>query len=66
MKSLWVENNIWNNWSFQLHWNNMEWVDPRIHNRKTNPLCTITYNFYIIDNNETSQFFGHSNMNPIE
>ena len=59
MKSLWVESNIWNDWKFQLHCNNMQWVDPRICNHKTNLLCTITYNFYIMDNNETSHFVGN-------
>ena len=24
-------NEVWNDWKFQIHWNKLEWVVPRIH-----------------------------------
>ena len=24
-----MENQIWNDWKFQIHWNKLEWVNPR-------------------------------------
>ena len=28
-KKLYEANRWWNDWRFQLHWNNLEWVDPK-------------------------------------
>ena len=25
-----MENQIWNYWKFQIHWNNIEWLNPKI------------------------------------
>ena len=40
-------NNSWSDWKFQLHWNNIEWVEPNINNCKKNILFTSTYKLYI-------------------
>ena len=29
LKKLYEDNKWWNDWKFQLHWNNLEWLDPR-------------------------------------
>ena len=28
-KKIYEANKWWNDWKFQLHWNNTEWVNPR-------------------------------------
>ena len=28
-KKIYEANRWWNDWRFQLHWNNLEWVDPK-------------------------------------
>ena len=28
-KKLYEDNRWWNYWKFQLHWNKLEWVDPK-------------------------------------
>ena len=39
-KSLWSVNNNWNDRKLQLHWSNLEWVDTKTLNLKTNSFCT--------------------------
>ena len=29
LKKLYEANQWWNDWKFQLHWNKLEWVNPR-------------------------------------
>ena len=29
VETLYEDNRYWNDWIFQLHWNNPEWVNPR-------------------------------------
>ena len=32
-------NQYWNYWKFQIHWNRLKWVDPRIHDERKNLFC---------------------------
>ena len=34
-----MANQIWNDWKFQIHWNELEWVNPRIRNEGKNTFC---------------------------
>ena len=49
-----MENQSWNDWKFQIHWNNIEWVDPRNHSEGNNPSCVSSKKIYLKDNNKTS------------
>ena len=64
-KIIWKANNGWIEYKFQLLWKDLEWVDPRTHNLKTNPFCTSTYKFYIKENNPLSHFVVHYNINLV-
>ena len=37
LKKLYKANKWYNNWKFQLHWNNLEWVNPRTFNKRNKP-----------------------------
>ena len=32
-------NKYWNDWKFQIHWNKIEWVNPRSCDEQKNPFC---------------------------
>ena len=32
-------NQEWCDWKFQIHWNKLEWVNPRIRDERKNPFC---------------------------
>ena len=34
---LFVSNMWWNDWKFQLHWNMLEWVDPKSKTKRVKP-----------------------------
>ena len=36
-KKLYEANRWWNGWKFQLHWNRLEWVDPKSTPKELNP-----------------------------
>ena len=37
LKKLSQSNRWWNYWKFQLHWNKLEWVDPKSTPKRFNP-----------------------------
>ena len=34
-----MENQSWNDWRFQIHWNKIDWVNPRNGSKGNNPFC---------------------------
>ena len=36
-KQLYEDNKWWNYWKFQLHWNKLEWVNPRAITKRNKP-----------------------------
>ena len=36
-KKLYESNKWWNDWKFQLHWNKLEWVDPKSNHKIVEP-----------------------------
>ena len=32
-------NEYWNDWKFKIHWNKLEWVNPRSRDEIKNPFC---------------------------
>ena len=56
----------WNDWKFQLHWNMLEWVDPKSTPKKVKPFSVSSKNFYINNNDRTAHFVGHSKLYPLD
>ena len=42
-KKLYESNRWWNDWRFQLHWNNLEWVDPKSTPKRVKPIYSFIY-----------------------
>ena len=47
-------NQYWNYWKFQIHWNKIEWVDPRNREEGENPFCVSSKNNCFVDNVKTA------------
>ena len=60
-----MANQNWNGWKFQIHWDKLEWVNPRIRNEKKPTLCAFQ-KFYLEDNNKTAHWVGHSRLKPLD
>ena len=43
---LYTSNSNWNNWKFQIHWNKLEWVNPRSKIKRKQPYSVYSYFFY--------------------
>ena len=39
MRKLTEAYKYWNDWKFKIHWNKLEWVNPRIRDEQKNLLC---------------------------
>ena len=59
-------NHNWNDWRFQIHWNKIEWINPRNRNEQKNPFCLSSKKFYMKDNNKTAHWFGHAKFKPLD
>ena len=60
-----MDNQSWDDWKFKIHWNKLEWVNPRNFSEGNNPFCVSSTIFYLKDNNKTSHWVGHSKLNPL-
>ena len=56
----------WNDWKFQLHWNMIEWVDPKTTPKRVKAYSVSSKKFYIINNDRTAHFVGHSKLTPLD
>ena len=63
---LFVSNMWWNNWKFQLHWNMLEWVNPKSTTKRVKPFSVSSKKFYINNNHRTAHFVGHSKLTPLD
>ena len=34
-------NHYWSDWKFQIHWNKIEWLNPRSHNEQNGFFCSL-------------------------
>ena len=59
-------NQNWNYWKFQIHWNKLEWVNPRNHNEQKIPFSVSSKKFYLKDNNKTAHWVGHAKLKPLD
>ena len=56
----------WNDWKPQLHWNMLEWVDPKSTPKRVKPFSVSSKKFYINNKYRTAHFFGHSKLTPLD
>ena len=47
-KKLYEANRWWNDWKFQLHWNKIEWVDPKYNPKRVNPILFLQKSFMLV------------------
>ena len=65
-KKLYECNRWWNDWKFHLHWNNLEWVDPKSTPKRVKLFSVSSKKFYINKNDRTAHFVGHSKLTPLD
>ena len=46
-KKLYEANRWWNDWKFQLHWNNLEWVDTKYNPKRVKPF-SVSSNCFVL------------------
>ena len=65
-KELFVSNMWCNDWKFQLHWNMLEWVNPKSKTKRVKPFSVSSNKFYNNNNDRTAHFVGHSQLAPLD
>ena len=63
---LFRSNMWWNDWKFQLHWNMLEWVNPKSTPKRVKPFSVYSKKLYINNNDRTAHFVGHSKLGPLD
>ena len=58
-------NQEWCDWKFQIHWNKLEWVNPRNCVERNNPFCVSSKNTFE-DNNKPAHWVGHSKLRSLD
>ena len=59
-------NRWWNDWNFQLHWNNLELVDPTYNHKRVKPYSVSSKKFYISRIDRKAHFVGHSRLKELD
>ena len=59
-------NRWWNDWKFQLHWNMLEWVDPKSTPKRVKSFSVSSKKFYINNNDRTAHFVGNSKLTTLD
>ena len=63
---LFKSNMWWNDWKLQLHWNMLEWVNPKSTNKRVKPFAASSKKFYNNNNDRTAHFVGRSKLTPLD
>ena len=56
----------WNDWKFQLHWNMLEWIDPKTIPKIVKPFSVSSNKFYIDNNDRTAHFVGNYKLTLLD
>ena len=65
-KKLYEANRWWNDWIFQLHCNNIGWVDPKYNPKIVKPFSVSSKTFYISKSDRTDHFVGHYKLKELD
>ena len=49
----------WNDWIFKMHWNKLEWVNPRSCIEEKNKFCVSSRIFFLKENNKTAHLVSN-------
>ena len=52
--------------NFQLHWNKLEWVDPKATPKRVKPFSVSSKKVYISKNDITAHFVSHSRVKELD
>ena len=63
---LYEANRWWNDWKFQLHWKNIERVDPKSNPKIVKPYYVSSKTFYINKSDRTAHFVRHSRLKELD
>ena len=55
-----------NDWKFQIHWNIIEWVNPRSHLKQKIHFCVSSKQLFLKNNNKTAHWVGHSKLKALD
>ena len=58
-KKLYEANKWWNAWIFQLHWKNIEWVNPRSQTKRNKHFSVSSRKVYLNKGDKTSHWVGN-------
>ena len=56
----------WHDWRFQLHWNMLEWVDPKSKPKRVKPFSISSKKFFMNNNDRTAHFVDNSKLTPLD
>ena len=65
-RNLQMANQSCNYWKFRIHWNELEWVNPRSHIEVKNPFFVSYGKLCLKDNNKTAHWICHSKLEPLD
>ena len=65
-KKVYKSNRWWNDWIFQLHWDKLEWVDPKYTPKRVKPFSVSSKKLYINKNYRTAHFVGHYKLKELD
>ena len=66
IKKLYEANKWWNDWIFQLHWNKLEWVDPKSLMKRDKSYSVSSKNIYLDKNDIMAHWVGHSKLKELD
>ena len=58
-RKLYTANSNWNNWELRLHWNKLEWVNPKGKIKIKEPYSVSSKKYYIDKDDRTDYWVGH-------
>ena len=65
-KKLYEANRWWNDSKLQLHWNKIEWVDPKSTPKRVKPFSVSSKTFYMNNNDRTAHYVVHSRLKELD
>ena len=59
-------NHAWCDWTFQIQWNKLEWVNPRSRDERKNQFCVSSKNNCFKDNNKHERWVCQSKLRSLD
>ena len=65
-RNLQTANRNWNDWKFHMHWNMIEWVNPRSKSERKKSSSTYSNKYYIDQYYRTAHWISHSKLKTLD